>query len=199
MRGSIRAFDGHFVFSLKLIEDLGLETLVETEAVLAGREQRSRLRRLLRIWTGFGELIPVQVVANEGQFPLLGTALLEKCKLTVDYVSKTVELGFSRITGRVFTEVAANNKQGNKKTDHLPLRCNPWLSENETNVGRSRRRWATCARVTPSITAGVVSESERFAGTAFEAVRVNWIGTRWTTESNPRESGNLYAGTAIRT
>ena len=36
-------------------------------------------------------------------------------------------------------------------------------------------------------TTGVVSVSERFAGTAYEAVRVKWIGTRWTTESNPRE------------
>lgn len=29
------AFDGHFVFSTELIRDLGLETLAETEAILA--------------------------------------------------------------------------------------------------------------------------------------------------------------------
>lgn len=29
------AFDGHFVFSATLIEEFGLETLVETEAILA--------------------------------------------------------------------------------------------------------------------------------------------------------------------
>ena len=85
------AFDGHFVFSSKLIEDLGLETLVETEAVHADGTKVT-LETFVAYLDWFGELIPVQVVANEGQFPLLGTALLEKCKLTVDYVSKTVEL-----------------------------------------------------------------------------------------------------------
>ncbi|NLF16753.1 MAG: hypothetical protein GX595_05790, partial [Lentisphaerae bacterium] len=29
------AFDGHFVFAMQLIEELGLDTLAETEAILA--------------------------------------------------------------------------------------------------------------------------------------------------------------------
>jgi clan AA aspartic protease len=85
------AFDGHFVFSSKLIEDLKLETLVETEAILADGTKVT-LETFVAYLDWFGELIPVQVVANDGQFPLLGTALLEKCRLTVDYVSKLVEV-----------------------------------------------------------------------------------------------------------
>ena len=85
------AFDGHFVFSSKLIGDLGLDTLVETEAVLADGTKVT-LETFVAYLDWLGELVPVQVVANEGKFPLLGTALLEKCKLTVDYVSKTVEV-----------------------------------------------------------------------------------------------------------
>lgn len=85
------AFDGHFVFSSTLIADLGLETLVETEAILADGTTVT-LETFIAYLDWFGELIPVQVVANEGQFPLLGTGLLEKCRLMVDYVTKSVEL-----------------------------------------------------------------------------------------------------------
>ena len=85
------AFDGHFVFSSKLITDLELETLVETEAILADGTTVT-LETFVAYLDWFGDLLPVQVVANEGQFPLLGTALLNKCRLTVDYVSKSVEL-----------------------------------------------------------------------------------------------------------
>lgn len=84
------AFDGHFVFSSKLIADPGLETLVETEAILADGT-KVNLETFVAYLDWFGELIPVQVVANDGQFPLLGTALLGKCRLMVDYVSKSVE------------------------------------------------------------------------------------------------------------
>ncbi|WP_442510781.1 hypothetical protein SH528x_002424 [Novipirellula sp. SH528] len=79
------------MFSSKLITDLGLDTLVETDAILADGTTVT-LETFVAYLDWFGDLIPVQVVANEGQFPLLGTALLEKCRLTVDYVSKSVEL-----------------------------------------------------------------------------------------------------------
>ena len=85
------AFDGHFVFPTTLIEELGLETLVETEAILA-----DGTKVLMETFVGymewFGELIPVQVVANEGQFPLLGTALLDDRQLHIDYRNQTVAL-----------------------------------------------------------------------------------------------------------
>ena len=85
------AFEGHFVFPSTLIDELKLETLVETEAVLADGTVVS-LETFVAYLDWFGQQIPVQVVANEGQFPLLGTALLETCRLAIDYVSKSVDL-----------------------------------------------------------------------------------------------------------
>ena len=85
------AFDGHFVFALKLIEQLGLETLVETEAILADGT-KATLETFVAYLDWFGETIPVQVVANDGHLPLLGTALLERCKLTINDASKSVEI-----------------------------------------------------------------------------------------------------------
>ena len=40
----------------------------------------------------FGETFRTQVIANEGQIPLLGTQLLADRKLTIDYQAKTVTL-----------------------------------------------------------------------------------------------------------
>lgn len=85
------AFDGHFVFASTLIKELGLETLVETEAILVDGTKVA-LETFIAYLDWFGELIPVQVVANEGRFPLIGTALFEKCRLKIDYASKSVEL-----------------------------------------------------------------------------------------------------------
>ena len=85
------AFDGHFVFSAGLIDELGLETLVETEAILADGTKVT-LETFVAYMDWFGELIPVQVVANEGQYPLLGTALLADRQLNIDYLNATVDL-----------------------------------------------------------------------------------------------------------
>jgi hypothetical protein len=40
----------------------------------------------------FGEEYSIQVVANEGRIPLLGTQLLDRRKLIVDYELKTLVL-----------------------------------------------------------------------------------------------------------
>ena len=85
------AFDGHFVFSTKLIEELGLDTLVETEAILADGTKVT-LDTFVAYIEWFGQVIPVQVVANDGQFPLLGTALLDERRLLIDYRGQTVDL-----------------------------------------------------------------------------------------------------------
>lgn len=85
------AFDGHFVFSMKLIEELGLETLAETEAILADGT-KVVLETFLAYLEWFGNVIPVQVVANEGTFPLLGTALLDGHRLMIDYRDRSLEL-----------------------------------------------------------------------------------------------------------
>ena len=85
------AFDGHFVFSSGLIKELSLETLVETEAILADGS-KVVLQTFVCYLNWFGEQIAAQVVENEGRFPLLGTALLEKRRLLIDYAGQTVNL-----------------------------------------------------------------------------------------------------------
>lgn len=85
------AFDGHLVFPRSLIDELELESLVETEAVLAdGR--KVVLDTFLCYLDWFGDVIPLQVIANDGRFPLLGTGLLEERILHVNFVNKRLTL-----------------------------------------------------------------------------------------------------------
>lgn len=85
------AFDGHFVFSGRIVQQLGLETLAETEAILADGSKVA-LQTYVCYLDWFGETIAAQVVENEGRFPLLGTGLLADRKLMIDYAKKTIEL-----------------------------------------------------------------------------------------------------------
>ena len=82
------AFDGHLVLSLESIQELGLESLVETEAILADGS-RVTLETFVCFVDWFGKRMPLQVIANDGRFPLLGTGLLEQRVLHVDYRMKT--------------------------------------------------------------------------------------------------------------
>ena len=85
------AFDGHLVLSLELIKELELESLVETEAILADGSRVS-LETFFCYVDWFGERRPLQVIANEGRIPLLGTGLLDQRILHVDYRMKTLSL-----------------------------------------------------------------------------------------------------------
>lgn len=85
------AFDGHLVFSQALIRKLQLESLVETEAILADG-QKVVLETFLGYVEWFGALIPLQVIANDGKFPLLGTQLLAGRSLHIEYGLKTLNL-----------------------------------------------------------------------------------------------------------
>ena len=85
------AFDGHLVFPIRLIRELNLEPLVETEAILADGT-RVTLETFLCYVDWFGKLIPLQAIANEGKAPLLGTALLEKRVLRIDYLNRELTL-----------------------------------------------------------------------------------------------------------
>jgi clan AA aspartic protease len=85
------AFDGHLVFPRSLIERLELESLVGTEAILAdGR--KITLETFICDLTWFGTVIPLQVIASEATLPLLGTGLLDKHVLHIDYLNKRLDL-----------------------------------------------------------------------------------------------------------
>ena len=85
------AFDGHLVFSRELINRLSLESLVETEAILADGSKVS-LESYFCVVDWFGENIPVQVIENEGRFPLIGTGLLTRRNVHISYEAKTVSI-----------------------------------------------------------------------------------------------------------
>lgn len=85
------AFDGHLVFPASLIQELHLESLADTEAILAdGRKVMLETYVCYLNW--FGKAFPLQVIANEGRLPLLGTALLENRVLHVDYRKRELTL-----------------------------------------------------------------------------------------------------------
>ena len=85
------AFDGHLVFSRELIEELDLESLVETEAILADGS-KVVLETYVCFIDWFGGRMPLQVIANDGKLPLLGTGLLEQRVLHIDYVQRALSL-----------------------------------------------------------------------------------------------------------
>ena len=57
------AFDGHLVFSKELIRSLKLDSLVETEAILADGSKVA-LESYYCVVDWFGEKVPVQVIEN---------------------------------------------------------------------------------------------------------------------------------------
>ena len=85
------AFDGHLVFPRSLVEKLGLDPLVETDAILANGKTIP-LETFLCHLDWFGSVVPLQVIATGARLPLLGTGLLDKRVLHVDYVKKQLTL-----------------------------------------------------------------------------------------------------------
>jgi clan AA aspartic protease len=83
------AFDGFFVFPRKLIQDLKLNVAAETEAILADGTKVS-LQTYVCFAEWFGKRVRVEVIANDGRLPLLGTALLTDRILHIDYPAKTL-------------------------------------------------------------------------------------------------------------
>jgi len=85
------AFDGHLVLPLELIRELELDSLAQTDAILADGS-RVTLEAFFCCIDWFGERRPIQIIANDGRFPLPGTGLLEERVLHIDYQRKTVAL-----------------------------------------------------------------------------------------------------------
>lgn len=78
------AFDGYLVMPKSEIERLSLGVLADTDAVLADGST-ARLRCYYCVVDWLNEIIPVQVVENVGILPLIGTALLAKVDLRINY------------------------------------------------------------------------------------------------------------------
>lgn len=85
------AFNGGFVLPRPVIDQLNLTLESSAEAVLAdGRTVELETYSCFFDW--FGESYETQIVANDGDFPLLGTMLLAGHRLEVDYLAGTLSL-----------------------------------------------------------------------------------------------------------
>lgn len=85
------AFNGFLVFPQEMIARLGLQQQAATEAILADGSCVTLESFACHVeW--FGELTWVQVIGNNGKLPLLGTELLAKRKLVIDYAAGVVSI-----------------------------------------------------------------------------------------------------------
>lgn len=83
------AFNGGLLIPRKQIESLGLVKESSAEAILAdGKTVELETYACLLDW--FGTTYETQIIANDGDYPLLGTMLLSGRKLEIDYEAKTV-------------------------------------------------------------------------------------------------------------
>jgi clan AA aspartic protease len=85
------AFNGTLVIPRKEIERLGLRKATTTEATLADGST-VELETFTCYLDWFGTIRRTQAIANDGYMPLLGTMLLAKRLLTIDYENRYLEL-----------------------------------------------------------------------------------------------------------
>ena len=85
------AFTGELVIPRSTVEAMGMP---QSAAVMAGLADGSQivLESYGCIVDWFGDLRRVEVIANEGQLPLLGVGLLRDRRLEVDYRSRSLLL-----------------------------------------------------------------------------------------------------------
>ena len=85
------AFNGGLVVPQQIVANLGLRESTTTEAILAdGKCVNLAMYTCFLDW--FGGCYRTQVVANDGEFALLGTMLLADRDLTISYRRKSVVL-----------------------------------------------------------------------------------------------------------
>ena len=85
------AFNGELVLPRHLIDQAGLEQTAGIEAKLA--DGKAVLLETFGCWLNwFNEERPVEVIANDGKFPLLGIGLLVGRRLVIDYGQLTVTI-----------------------------------------------------------------------------------------------------------
>ncbi len=85
------AFNGSLVIPKRLIEQLRLVKESATEAVLAdGKTVELETYGCFVEW--FGTVYETQVIANDNEYPLVGTMMLAGHRLEIDYAESTVTL-----------------------------------------------------------------------------------------------------------
>ena len=85
------AFNGSLVVPRSMIESLGLQQASTTQAILAdGQIADMETFTCYLYW--FGGVYRTQIVANDGEFALLGTILLMGRKITIDYLHRNLEV-----------------------------------------------------------------------------------------------------------
>jgi clan AA aspartic protease len=85
------AFNGGLAIPRKQIAWLGLTKHSSAEAILAdGRTVELETYSCFFDW--FGNTYETQVAASDGEYPLLGTMLLDGHRLVIDYGKKTIDL-----------------------------------------------------------------------------------------------------------
>ncbi len=85
------AFNGTLVIPRQEIIRLGLRKATTTEATLADGS-RVELETFTCYLDWFSTTLRTQAIANDGQFPLLGTMLLAGKILSIDYNARTLSL-----------------------------------------------------------------------------------------------------------
>jgi clan AA aspartic protease len=85
------AFNGSLVIPNHLISELQLKKESSTEAILADGSL-VELETFACFFSWFGKQYETQVIANDGQYALLGTSLLNGHRLLIDYTDRVVEL-----------------------------------------------------------------------------------------------------------
>ena len=83
------AFNGGLVIPRKHIESLGLVKESSAEAILADGKT-VELETYACFYDWFDVSYETQIVANDGEYPLLGTMLLSGRRLEIDYDAGTV-------------------------------------------------------------------------------------------------------------
>jgi clan AA aspartic protease len=85
------AFNGGLTIPRQQVAQLGLVKEASAEAILAdGRTVELETFACFLDW--FGKCYETQVAASDGEYPLLGTILLDGHRLDIDYAARTVEL-----------------------------------------------------------------------------------------------------------
>ena len=84
------AFNGGLAIPRKQVAELGLSKQSSAEAILAdGRSVELETFACFLDW--FGKTYETQIAASDGEYPLLGTMLLDGHRLDIDYGTKTIE------------------------------------------------------------------------------------------------------------